>query len=243
MKILITGASGGIGKNITEYLVKKNEVVAFIRNKNKSSSFKLDINNINLKVISVDVSSVEEVKNSISKLEGIDALVNCAGVPGPVGKLLDNDLNEWKNTIDVNLVGNVYCCYFALPLLLKSRRGKIINFAGGGSAYPRPFHTAYGVSKTAMVRFTETLALEYPKVDVNVIAPGVYKTNMWIKQKNAKEPEVWGDIQRLKKLINFLISAKSDNITGKFIHYKDNWENLNTNKMSNDFYTLRRLEN
>ena len=222
MNILLTGATGGIGREIYKAL----------------STHKI----IALGTKDVDVSDKDKLRKLFSNIKKLDVLINCAGILGPVGKFEDNDLDQWERTLKVNFLGSVYTSYFALPLLKRSRRGKIINFAGGGSAYPRLFHSAYGSSKTAVVRFTETLAQEYPSLDINVIAPGAYKTKIWDGETYDKEPDRWGDIDRLKSFIKFLVSKKSDGISGKFIHYKDDWKNFNKKKLSKDVYTLRRVE-
>lgn len=241
MKILITGATGGIGEELTKYLSSKHKIIALSKNSQHLKSLQNKIGN---KIITTnaDVSNKSQIKKVFAGINSLDVLINCAGVIKPVGLFLDNDLNIWRNNIEVNLFGTVYTCYYALPLLLKSRRGKIINFAGGGSAYPRPFHTAYGTSKTAVIRFSETLAIEYPSLDINSIAPGAYKTKMWQDETHDKEPEEWGDLNRLNNFIDFLVSEKSDGITGKFIHYKDDWGKFKPDTMPKDIYTLRRIE-
>lgn len=242
MRILITGATGGIGETLVSHLVKKHTVTAFSRNKTALHNLKKKNNSTNLTTHSVDVSDKAQVQKTLSRFKSLDIVINCAGILDPVGIFLENDLAKWKKTIEVNLLGTVYTCYYGLPLLIKSRKGKIINFAGGGSAYPRPYHSAYSTSKTAVVRFTEDLAMEYPNLDINAIAPGAYKTNMWKSETYDAEPEQWGDMNRLKSFIDFLVSEKSDGITGKFIHYKDAWEEFTPQKLSKDVYTLRRVE-
>lgn len=241
MEILITGATGGIGKQLVRHLSSNHQVIALARNPENLNQLNQKTNNL-LTTIPADVSDAEAIRQALSTLTELDVLINCAAVLKPIGPFLENNLDEWKKAIEINLLGTVYTCFYALPLLQKSRRGKIINFSGGGSAYPRQYHTAYATSKAAVVRFSECLAMEYPVIDINAIAPGAYKTNMWRDETYDKEPEQWGDIERLKALIDFLISDKSDNITGKFIHYKDNWEDFNPHTLSKDIYTLRRIE-
>ena len=206
MKILITGATGGIGSQLAKNLIQKHIVVAVGRNKKNLNDLKTKIKNKNLILKQIDVSNPDQVRQLFSSIKSLNVLINCAGILKPVGKLLKNDLDDWKQTIEINLLGTVYCCYHSLPLLLKLRkRGKIINFSGGGGAYGRPYHSAYASSKTAVIRFTETLAAEYPKIDINVVAPGPHKTNMWRDETYDQEPEKWGDIKRLNQFISYLV--------------------------------------
>lgn len=242
MNILILGATGGIGSELTKYLSKNNRVTAVARNVERLEKLKTGIGSDNLNIISLDISNRESVKCKLSEIDSIDVLINCAGILGPVCLFGDSELEKWEESIEINLMGVVYTTYFSLPKLLESRHGKIINFSGGGSAYPREYHSAYGTAKTAVVRFSETVATEYPMLDVNAIAPGAYKTNIWRNETHDKEPEKWGDMDRLKKFVEFLCSEKSDGITGKFIHYKDDWENFDKNTLDKNMFTLRRVE-
>jgi len=235
MKILITGAMGGIGSELVKFLSRDNQVIAVGRRVESVKNKKVDY-------LSVDVASRLEVAKMFAKIDSLDVLINCAAILGPVSLFGESDLKLWEDTIRVNLMGTVYTSYYALPLLLKARRGKIINFSGGGSAAARIFHSAYGSSKTAVVRFSETVAAEYPDLDINAIAPGAYKTNIWAGETHDKEPDVWGDMDRLKMFIGFMCSEKSDGISGKFIHYKDNWESFSWKDLENGMFTLRRVE-
>lgn len=242
MKILISGATGGIGSELTKHLLKNNEVIAVARNLDELKRLKKESASKNLSIVTMDVSNKESVKKEFLKIDALDILINCAGILGPVCLFGQSDLEKWKEALDVNLMGTVYTTFYALPLFSNSRKGKIINFSGGGSANPREFHSAYGTAKTGIVRFSETVAAEYPNLDINAIAPGAYKTNMWKDETHDKEPENWGNIDRLKEFVDFLCSEKSDGITGKFIHYKDNWESFDKNTLTKDMFTLRRVE-
>ncbi|HVI85008.1 MAG TPA: SDR family NAD(P)-dependent oxidoreductase, partial [bacterium] len=110
----------------------------------------------------------------------LDVLVNAAGVLGPIGSLWDVAAEEWLRTIHVNLYGTFLCCRAALPRMIAQRRGKVINFSGGGATSPFPQFTAYGSSKAAVVRLTETLAEEVSpfNIQVNAIAPGMVDTSI-----------------------------------------------------------------
>jgi len=240
---MVVGGSGGIGSQLVTSLSSNNEVFAVGRDEEKLNNLKNKLNCKNVRVLTMDVSRVDQIKKLFKVTERLDVLINCAAVLSPIGLFLDNKLSDWKKNIEINLLGTVNCCYYALPLLLESERGKIINFGGGGAAYGRAGHTAYASSKTAVVRFTETLATEYPTVDINVIAPGAYKTKMWNDETFEKGPESWGDMETLKEFIGFLVSDKSDGLTGRFLHYKDDWKNMNGKKLKDFMFTLRRIDN
>jgi len=171
------------------------------------------------------------------------AVLNAAAVLGPVGKLLDNDPAQWEYALRANLLGTANCLRALLPALCRAeRRGKIINFSGGGAASPRVQHTAYACAKTACVRLTEILALEYPEVDINIIAPGAHRTGIWDEETHDQPPAQWADPERLWALVRFLLSPASDGITGRFLHINDPWESLDARVSETEKYTLRRVE-
>lgn len=236
---IITGATGGIGSEITKCLSADNEVIACGRDEKLLDLLKTGFG---VKTVVCDVTKEESIKELFLSIKDLDVLINCAAILYPVEKFGNCSLKDWKKNIEVNLVGTANMIHYALPFLLKSKRGKIINFSGGGGAYGRENHTAYASSKCAVVRFSESLAMEYPELDINSIAPGAYKTNMWKDEKHDKEPDTWGDMNRLKDFFKYLCSDKSDGITGKFIHYKDNWESFGKNTLAKDMFTLRRVE-
>jgi NAD(P)-dependent dehydrogenase (short-subunit alcohol dehydrogenase family) len=109
-----------------------------------------------------------------------DVLVNAAGGQGAIGELAGADPAEWWSILELNLRGTVQMCAAVLPGMLERGRGVIINFSGGGATAPMPNFSAYAASKAAVVRFTETLALEVRDrgVLVNAVAPGVVDTRI-----------------------------------------------------------------
>lgn len=251
MRIVITGASGGIGQELSRHLASQgHQLVGLARDRNKLQQLQTALGTHSFSFFTTDVADREGLQAVFAEIIAagpIDALINAAALLRPVATFGDCDLAEWEQTVRVNFFGSVYTSYYALPSLLgrKQRdggRGKIINFAGGGSAYGRPAHSAYGSSKAGMIRFTETLGMEYPGLDVNIIAPGAHKTPMWGDEKTDPEPESWGDMQHLLDFVDFLLSGRSDNLSGKFLHYKDAWEEILAQKLPPECYTLRRVE-
>ncbi|MBI5412417.1 SDR family oxidoreductase [Candidatus Peregrinibacteria bacterium] len=244
---LITGGAGGIGNPIVKLLSNQGfQVIIWGRDKKKFDSLYSQLSSVETDRIvfhSIDVRDPKQVKEGIQRLKALDTLINMAGVVWPIGKAADVDLEKFKMAFDINFFGTLYACVFAIPLLLKSPAGKIINFAGGGSAYARENHSAYGCSKTAIVRLTENLGLEYPQLDINTLAPGAHKTPMWNDETFDQEPKQWSDMDELIAFIDFLFSDRSKGITGKFLHFKDKIEENSKNFLQNsDLYTLRRID-
>lgn len=194
-------------------------------------------------------------------LKSVDGLVNSAGIYGPIGPLGELSLDDFADTLRINLMGTVHMCQALLPQLLKSPvRPKIVNMAGGGAARAFPRYSAYACSKVAVCRFTENLSMEYPKVDANCIAPGFVLTRMH-QQTLEAGPEKASDFyqttkdnmaeggispEKAAKLACFLLGPKSDGITGRFLSApSDPWSDEKwLKKLKNDanLARLRRVK-
>jgi NAD(P)-dependent dehydrogenase (short-subunit alcohol dehydrogenase family) len=240
--LTITGASGGLGS-----LVAKNEqanfdeIVLIGRTRPKLESLARELG-AKAHIVQSDLGDEKKLRDALSPFPSIDGLVNAAGVLGPVARFGEGSWDEWKRAIETNLIGNAAACRAAIPKLLESRRGKIVNFSGGGAAGVRTLHSAYAASKTAMVRLTEIIADEYPQLDANIIAPGAHNTGIWKTETHDKPPAKWADAARFTATVSFLLSGKSDGITGKFIHINDRWETFGPEISKTDLYALRRNE-
>ena len=106
----------------------------------------------------------------------------------------------------------------------------------------RPLRRLAGLDrKAAAVRFSEELAHELKNTDVNIIGPGAHDTKLQ-ENETVDKPTNWADPNDVARLIKFLASPKSDNITGKFIHIKDNYEEWDSEISKSDMYSLRRVD-
>lgn len=179
-----------------------------------------------------------------------------------MGRLEDSIWDDWVDAVRVNLFGTALMCRAIIPVLRRRGHGKIINLSGGGATQPLPRISAYAASKAAVVRLTETLALELhdARVDVNAIAPGALNTRL-LDEILAAGPEKVGpelyerSIEQQEKggtpletgaaLAVFLASAQSDGISGRLLSAVwDDWRNLSRwrEKLArSDVYTLRRI--
>ncbi len=134
--------------------------------------------------VAADVSNPLSVTALVQRvaqdLGPIELLVNNAGSGAPLGPFWENDPIEWWRCQEVNLRGPMLLCREVVPGMIARRAGRIINVASGAGCQPFPEMSAYVVSKTALIRFSEQLALELKPHGVSVfpIRPGVVRTRM-----------------------------------------------------------------
>lgn len=270
---LVTGASQGLGRKIAERYVEEGaSVLLCARNLAALQPVRDALMSLRpnkgqqILIQRADVSVEKDVDALFAEVERsfdhLDILVTNAGVYGPMGTIEDNDWTEWVDAIRANLLGTVYPCRLAMPLFRRRGYGKIINISGGGATAPLPRLSSYAASKAAVVRFSETLALEAKdaNVDVNSIAPGALMTRMTQQLLDAGADKVGAAFyERIQKLTAsggtplelganlcvYLGSAESDGITGRLLSAQwDPWESLRDHRAdldSTDIYTLRRI--
>lgn len=266
---IITGGSMGIGKAIASAFAKEgSHLVLNSRTAADLENVKLELkdsSSVSVETFPADVSRPEEVKDlvgfTLGKFNTVDILVNCAGIYGPIGFVTDIDAEKWLETININLYGTFLCIQAVLPAMIKNNKGKIINLSGGGAASPLPRFSAYGASKAAVVRLTETLANEVKEynIDINAIAPGAVNTRLLDQALTAGEA-AGKDFQirafkqkqeggvppaKVAEMAVFLASSESDGLSGRFISllwdiWKESPQHLNE-IMSSDIYTMRRI--
>ena len=255
MNLTITGSSSGIGKFLADSLtVRGHAVCRLARSPQDGFSFQCDVS---------DWPALQNCATGVArKWQFVDGLICCAAVQEPIGPAMEIDPAAWRSALAANLDGTFFTIRTFYPLLRKTKgRAKIICFSGGGAASPRPNFTAYGVAKAGVVRLVETLAAEWrgQPLDINAVAPGAIFTRM-TEQVLARGAAAAGKVEfeRASKqsrdndtqlenvlaLIEFLLSPKSDGITGKLISAVwDPWEKLHEfkNDLDSDIYTLRRI--
>ena len=260
---IITGGCGGIGKGLAESFVAEGaQVVIASENEDKLAQVARELGVDHLKT---DVTKIEEVKqlieHTISRYGKIDILINAAGIQAPVGPLQDVSAEAWVKTVELNLIGTMLCCKFSLPSMISNKKGKIVNFGGGGAITPRPNFSAYASSKAGVIRFTETLAEEVKEfnIDVNVIHPGSLHTQMnkdvldagsemagEAEYKKALEVQSGNTIPMadVQEFVTFLSSNDSEGITGRILYNQwDDWRDLTKESLqSSSLYTLRRID-
>ncbi len=177
------------------------------------------------------------------------AVVLAAGTLGPTGPLLESCPSAWLECMQVNLLGNLAVARALLRPMLTAGYGRIVGFAGGGSAYAYPLFPAYSASKTAMVRAIENLDCDlHGKGDFATVclAPGAVETDMLARIREAgAEVRTTVDIAEPVRFISEFVFCESCGFSGSFVHVRDNWrEYLNNGRTLPDaaLWKLRRME-
>jgi 3-oxoacyl-[acyl-carrier protein] reductase len=229
-KILITGATGGIGNSLVKKFYELgSSVLATGTNEDKLAQLKKEYKNIKTKSFKLDQhSEIEKFIDFCDKeLGGIDVLINNAGITSDNLSIRLTDEN-WKKVIDINLTSTFLMCKQTIKKMLKMKKGKIINITSIVAHTGNLGQANYAASKAGIIGFSKSLAIEYArkKINVNCISPGFIKTEMTDKIDEefkkiliSKIPS--GDLGKGEDVTNcaaFLASEMSDYITGETIH-------------------------
>mgnify|MGYP001323615169 FL=1 len=229
-KIIITGATGGIGNCLVEKFNNFDaSIVATGTNEGKLDNLKKKFPKVHIEKFSLhEHEKIEEFVNKIeSKLGGIDILINNAGIT------LDNlsiRLSEenWKKVLDINLTATFLMCKYTIKKMLKKKFGKIINITSVVGHTGNLGQANYAASKAGIIGFSKTLAIEYAKknININCVSPGFIKTEMTDKIDEefkkilvSKIPSgSLGTGEDVSNCVAFLASDMANYINGETIH-------------------------
>jgi len=229
-KVLITGATGGIGNCLVDKFNSFDcQILATGTNQLKLQELKEKFPKIHTKSFKLNEHEniekfIEEVNQ---KLNGLDILVNNAGIT------LDNlsiRLSEenWKKVLDVNLTATFLMCKYAIKKMLKNKKGKIVNISSIVGHTGNLGQANYSASKAGIVAFSKSLAIEYAKknININCVSPGFIKTEMTDKInedfKNSLISKIpsgsLGTGEDVSNCVAFLASDMANYINGETIH-------------------------
>jgi NAD(P)-dependent dehydrogenase (short-subunit alcohol dehydrogenase family) len=193
---VVTGGNSGIGKAIAEVFVREGAVVVIgARNEKRGAETVESIRQKGdiITFIKTDVTDTSQVKNLIDesvRLHGtIDILCNNAGVL-ITRDLVDTTEDEWDRTIDTNLKSVFLASKFALPHMIRKKRGSIVNVSSQLGLVGFSGNSAYCASKAGIILLSRVMALEYAKygIRVNCVCPGGVNTPM-LEEDFKREPE------------------------------------------------------
>ncbi|MBT9164468.1 MAG: 3-oxoacyl-(acyl-carrier-protein) reductase FabG [candidate division WS2 bacterium] len=236
---LVTGGTKGIGRAITlQFLQEGIKVVALYRGDEKArEELEIEVEELSktgemgkLLVLKGDISQAEEVKRVVSQVKEIypriDVLVNNAGITRD-GLFLRMKEEDFMAVLSTNFLGACHITREVLPLMVKARRGRIINLASVVGMVGNIGQTNYASSKAALIGFTKSLAREVAPfgITVNAIAPGYIETELTgklpdtIKDEFLKKIPVkrFGQPAEVAWLVKYLASEEAAYITGQVI--------------------------
>ena len=232
---VITGANRGIGKCITEtFAANGADIIACMRVVSPETEkwikyLELKFN-VSVNCVKLDLENEESIKKTIQEIfsisKRIDVLVNNAGIAN--GALFQmTPISELRRIFEINFFSQIVFSQGIAKIMIRNKSGSIINLSSTAAFIPDPGTLAYGSSKSAFVRASQSMANELGKsnVRVNVIAPSVTKTDMFQQMstqareklidssafKRAAEPE------EVANVALFLASEMSSFITGQVI--------------------------
>lgn len=265
MQLVVTGSSSGIGRSLVEKLLTGGHHVWGLARSDQADFAARHPDRF--RGIRCDISEWPQVEAAVRTVaaatDHVDGLVTCAGLQGELGPAVTVDPLKWSATVRANLDGTYYAIRGFHALLARTPgRAKIVCLSGGGATKARANFSAYAAAKTGVVRLVENIAEEsrgFP-LDINAIAPGAINTRLTdevialgpsvvgqaeydgaVKQKAAGG----GSLAQALGLIEFLLSEKSDGLTGRLLAAPwDPWPTLDQHVaalLKSDIYTLRRI--
>jgi 3-oxoacyl-[acyl-carrier protein] reductase len=230
---LITGGGRGIGAAIAKDLAKEGADI-IITDINEESAVKTldEISEIGAKAyfFPMNVADMSSVEDSVKRIQSdagkIDILINNAGITRDT-LLIRMKEQDWDFVLDVNLKGVFNCTKAIVPIMMKSRWGRIVNISSVVGCMGNKGQANYSASKAGMIGFTKSCAHEFASrnITVNAIAPGFIMSDMTrVLTEEVQENFLsaipikrFGTIEEVANLVSFLSSEKAAYITGQVI--------------------------
>jgi 3-oxoacyl-[acyl-carrier protein] reductase len=233
---IVTGGANGIGRAVSLKLASQGIAVviadweekaaeetraAILSRGGKAEAFRVDVRR---------AEDVKEVVAGVLQRHGrIDVLINIAGGSIHRKRIEELSWSEWKEVLDINLKGTFLFCREAAPIMIRQKRGRIINTASNYGVTGSALRTPYSAAKAGIIGFSKSLALEIAAdgVRVNVVAPGPTDTprvmaNWTPELRRRREEEIplgrTGRPDDLAEAFWFLCSDESAWITGQTLH-------------------------
>jgi 3-oxoacyl-[acyl-carrier protein] reductase len=220
--ILITGASRGLGRAVTDRLTEGGKEVLGISRETEGLPFK---------AVACDVSDYNAVKKIAQDLrkqkKEITGVINAAGIAS-MNLAVTTPPSMTQKLIQTNLIGTIHCCQLFAPLMIRRKAGSIINFSTIAVALGLKGESIYAASKAGVEGFSRAFAREMADFDirVNCVAPGPIKTDL-LKGVSDEQIEAIVSQQVMPKifqpgdvcdLCEFLLSPQSKSVSGQVLH-------------------------
>ena len=226
-RVVITAGAGGIGLAIANLLHQQGARLAICDVDNRAledARAKLD----NCIFMEADVSNDAQVDRFFDKvhdqMDGLDALVNNAGIAGPTEPSWEYALEDWRRVIDVDLNAVYYCCRAVVPRMREQNYGRIVNVASIAGKEGNPNAAAYSAAKAGVIALTKSIAKETAEknISVNCITPAAARTRIFdqISQQHidymlSKIPRGrFVQVEEIAAMVTWLVSEENSFTTG-----------------------------
>tara|TARA_B100001250_G_scaffold373556_1_gene359775 strand:+ start:13 stop:735 length:723 start_codon:yes stop_codon:yes gene_type:complete len=227
-KVLISGASRGIGKSIAENLHTKGYKIIGTATSDEGVKHLNEKGFVGIKLNLNDIDSLNNISEIVKdEHKDISVLINNAGITRD-NIVLRMSSDEWDDVINIHLNGMFKLSKIVLKGMIKARWGRIINITSASASLGNRGQSNYAAAKAGVEAFSKSLSKEIgPRgITVNCVAPGFIETDMtsYINQKDKEEliKQIplgrFGKPEEISKIIEFLVSDKSAYITGQTIH-------------------------
>ena len=229
-KILITGASGGIGNALVKkFVTLGGNVLGTGTKAEKLDTIKKQFPSIRIKKFDItEHSKIEDfLNNVVLELGGLDILINNAGTNVDNLSLMMKD-DEWKKVIDINLTSTFLLSKYSIKKMLKNKFGRIVNITSIVGHTGNAGQSNYAASKAGIIAMSKSLAIEYAKrnITVNCVSPGFIVSDMTMNI--AEKVKLYltsripmgklGTGEDVSNCVAFLSSDQASYITGETIH-------------------------
>jgi len=197
---MVTGAGGGVGRAISKRLASEGCKVTLIgRSRDKLTKVASEIGDKkNVLTVATDITKEAEVlsaiEQTISSFDRIDILVNNAGMITDPAPFHETSEDQWNELIDTNLIGTFRMTKAAIPVMMKTGGGNIVNVSSvlGIRSIPKVPLTVYGVTKAGVIMFTKSIAVEYGQYGIrcNCVCPSTIRSSIiepYLQDENAKK--------------------------------------------------------
>jgi len=233
---IVSGGAGGMGQAVVRRLAGS-DYLPLILDQNEEAGQQmvaaLEREGKRGRFICLDLSKSTQVQNAFSNIistyDRIDVLVNLAGGSLYNHSVEDFSLSEWQEVINANLKATFLCCQAVIGIMIRHKKGTIVNTSSNFAITGSASRSAYSASKAAIIAFTKSLALELAPhgIRVNVIAPGLtatqkvlgnYSPEGWAQQEETIPMGRAGETKDVSEAVAFLASEASSYMTGQTLH-------------------------
>ena len=259
MKALILSINSDIGEAIADHLFKKGyEVFGTYKNKKP----KINISDENLFRFEIKDFDSSRYKFWLKSIGEWDLFISCVGTQKPVGKFIEQNINDWVEAVAVNSSYQIAALINAIRERKSTNHADVILFAGGGTNSANPYYSSYTLGKISLIKAVELLANEIEFMKFTILGPGWVKTKIHEETISAKEkagenyiktlemisnPHKFNPIEKVVEDILQIISLPTELVSGRnfsSVHDDLSIDNLKRlNELDVDFYKLRRKLN